>query len=874
MALETGSRVGPYEIVSRIGAGGMGEVWRARDTRLERTVAIKTLPVELASNAQFRLRFEREAKTISQLNHPNICTLHDVGENYLVMEYLEGETLSDRLLRGALPPDEVLRIGMQIAEGLDKAHRQGVVHRDLKPANIMLTKSGAKLLDFGLAKSTTINLSIDDATQHRPLTREGTILGTFQYMAPEQLEGAEADARTDIFALGAVLYEMATGRRAFDGKTKTSLIAAIVGSRPAPISELQPVAPAALEHVVDKCLEKDPDARWQSAHDIVTELEWISKAGSKVTVSPFKAAHRRRRETMAWSLAAVLAVVAVIGGRAWWRERSIESHDLRFVIAPAEATNFIDSFDILGLALSPDGRRLVFSANREDGRRALFLRSFSEIEPKLIPETDDAMYPFWSPDGKSIGFFADGKLKKISAAGGPAQIICDAASGRGASWGEEGTILFAPNVYSGIHKVSAAGGTPQVVTKINEKTEVTHRWPHWLPNGKDFLYIIRPKEGNARGPARLMLGTIGGGTPTELMDNATNTMYADGDIYFGREQRLMKQKLDLDAKALVGDAAVIENDRLSFWEAKNYVVFTVAPDRSAVWLPEDPPISDLHFVDRQGHLSGEVITRGALASGASISPDGKKVAFVRGDGGSAREDIWIHDLERKQESRFTFEPGNYFSLSWSRDGSRLVFGASTQSVGGVHLKPLRGSMKPQALVDNNFWKIPGNLSPDGRRVVYSQQSGDAAEDLWILDLSTKKSEMFLRTRFSEMSASFSPDGRWIVFQSDESGRFEVYVRPADGSPEQWQVSTSGGSGPVWRADGREILYSSADGRVMSAAVEGGEEFAIGTVAELFKSAGGRQELQDVSRDGQRLLVMSSAKTAASLFHARMRLPQR
>src|SRR5262245_789451 len=485
MDLVIGTRLGPYEVVAPLGAGGMGEVWRARDTRLDRSVAIKVLPAQFAENAQLRLRFEREAKTISQLNHPHICTLYDVGEGYLVMELLEGESLAGRLSKGPLPLSEVVKYGAQIADALDRAHRAGVVHRDLKPGNIMLTRSGAKLLDFGLAKAGAIEFSGEGATVQKSLTQEGTILGTVQYMAPEQLEAAEADARTDIFALGAVLYEMATGRRAFEGKTKTSLIAAIVSSDPPPISQLQPMTPPALEHVVRKCLSKEPDDRWQSAHDIAEELRWISEAGSRAGVAAIVHTQRQR-----WRSIAIAALAILIAPAIWFVARRTAPRPaqelFQFIVPVPEG--------IAGrMSLAPDGRSIAFTTTTLSGeRRALWMQHFGEDVPRrlmeLSPPIMAAPFLFWSSDSSKIYFDSEGKLKTILAEGGPARTICDVTEMVGGTVNAEGLILFAQR--GSIYRVSDRGGVPTIVLKASPNT--AYFLPRFLPDGDHFLVSVFP----------------------------------------------------------------------------------------------------------------------------------------------------------------------------------------------------------------------------------------------------------------------------------------------------------------------------------------------------------------------------------------------
>jgi eukaryotic-like serine/threonine-protein kinase len=887
--MNPGTRLGPYEILSPIGAGGMGEVYKGRDTRLERSVAIKILPAEFAHNAQLKLRFEREAKSISQLEHPHICRLYDVGEanaepressdaksvQYLVMELLEGESLADRLARGPLPLGDVLRYGMQIAEALDRAHRAGIVHRDLKPGNVMITKSGAKLLDFGLAKTdagqTTAFGGSVLATEQKPLTEQGTIIGTFQYMAPEQFAGEEADGRTDIFAFGALMYEMLTGRRAFQGKTRTSLIGAIVGGEPQRVSEIQPLTPPALEHVILKCLEKDRDDRWQSARDIASELQWIGDVGSKAGVATAISMRRTNRERVAWGIAAVAVLAAIVVTTGYMQRAPRPQPMQRFVLVPPPQTSLFP-FDEAGMALAPDGLRLAFVANSDDGRRQLWIRSFSEFEARAVPETANASYPFWSPDGRFIAFFAEGKLKKIDASGGPPQIICDAPGARGGTWGEDGTILFAPNVYSSIHIVPASGGVSKAVTTLNPEIEVTHRWPYFLPGGSHFLYVSRSKSSEGgRAPGQLFLASLGSKEKKVLMSDATNVTYVAGHLLFGRDQRLMAQRFDLKAGELRGEAFVLVGDKLSYWEPKNLLVFA-ATERTLVYLPESPAVADLRILDREGNqldlIAAESLTD--LQRGAAFSPDGARVAYAHADGATGRSDIWMYDVEKKRSSRFTFQPGRYWSLAWTRDSSRLYFASAPESMGNFYQKPLKGSTAIEPVVASGRWLVAGDVSPDGTTVIYSEQGGENGYDLWRLTLG-EEPELFLATPFDEVDPKFSPDGRWLTYTSNASGRPEVYVRPVEGSSDQWQISSAGGNAARWRSDGREILYMSADGRAISVPVQPGDSFDPGEAKELFalgnSGMGFGTPLQDVSPDGKTFLIATRSRTATETVHA-------
>jgi serine/threonine protein kinase len=526
MTLEAGSKLGPYEIVEPLGAGGMGEVYRARDTRLDREVAIKVIPEHLSQNPELRQRLEREARVVSSLQHPNICTLHDIGSengiDFLVMEFLDGETLAARLEKGPLPIHELFPIAGSIADALDKAHRQGLVHRDLKPGNIMLTRTGAKLLDFGLAKGSAASSDPSAPTQSptmSPLTTEGTLVGTFQYMSPEQLEGQEADARSDLFAFGAVLYEMATGRRAFEGKTQASLIAAVLDREPVPLGELQPMAPPALDRVIRTCLSKDPDERFQSAHDLKLQLEWIRDAGSQAGVPMPVASRRKTRERLAWGVAAAFALVALVAGSLLMRDTAPEQRVLRAEIAPALDTVFSLSPSAPGpVTVSPDGRQIAWAAVGRDGNTNLWIRSLDETISREIEGSEGAHYPFWSPDSRSVAYFAEAKLKKVDASGGPSITVAEATNAKGGTWSEEGIILFAPTHNSPIHKVSAAGGPSEPVTQLSsERQENSHRHPRFLPDGRHFMYFTRVGAmGTAVEGSGVWVGSLDGDEPRRL----------------------------------------------------------------------------------------------------------------------------------------------------------------------------------------------------------------------------------------------------------------------------------------------------------------------------------------------------------------------
>ncbi len=571
MSLAPGTRLGPYEIVAPLGAGGMGEVFRARDTRLGREVAVKILAASLSSNPEVRARFEREARTVSSLNHPHICTLHDVGReadtDYLVMELVDGETLAARLDRGALSTAEVLRIGSQIADALDRAHRAGVVHRDLKPANVMLTKAGAKLMDFGLARAGEMGLvggsrsaqtseaaraaMTQSPTMSRPLTAEGTIIGTFQYMAPEQLEGGEADARSDIWALGCVLYEMATGRRAFQGKSQASLISAIMSSEPTPVSQVSPMSPPALDRLVGACLAKDPEARIQTAHDAKLQLGWIADGSSASGIPAMSVSRGRRRESLAWGAAAVLGALAMVLAALSLRGGSNERMMRATLSLPPDLALRITGDDSGPPALSPDGRTLAFAAMGQGSGQRLWLRSLDELTARPLPGTEGGSYPFWSPDGRSLGFFADGQLRRVDLAGGAVLALCPSDNGRGGTWSRDGVIVFAPDWISPLSRVPASGGEPTPVTTLDSTRESTHRWPLFLPDGKHFLYLAAKHDAPGTS-ATLWFASLDGRVRKRLMSSPSNAAFASGWLLFVRDSSLLAQRFDPAHGRLLG----------------------------------------------------------------------------------------------------------------------------------------------------------------------------------------------------------------------------------------------------------------------------------------------------------------------------------
>ena len=879
MPLQSGSRLGPYELLAPIGAGGMGEVWRGKDTRLDRSVAVKVLPPAFAQDEDRHARFEREARAISSLNHPHICTLFDVGKDgdshFLVMELLEGESLADRLQKGPLPLDQVVRFGAQVADALDAAHKQGIVHRDLKPGNVTLTKTGAKLLDFGLARTGVagegLSGSTEMPTEARPLTTAGTVLGTFQYMAPEQLEGQEADARTDIFALGALLYEMATARRAFDGKSKTSLIAAILSTQPPPISSIQPVMPPALDHVVRKCLEKDPEDRWQSARDVASELRWIADAGSQAGVPATLSLRRRSRERLAWTLAGLLAAASVTG-LAWaLRLRGAleeASRPMRVEVLPPPETPLANI--VQGpLALSPDGRSMAFVVGR-GGPAGLAVRDLVSGETKALAGTEGATFPFWSPDGRWIAFFADKRLRKVEAQGGPVQTVCEAEAGRGGSWGRDGTIVFAPDITGPLARVPAGGGAPVPAT-TTPSPDVTHRNPSFLPDGRHFLFTSR--ESTSAPLAKVALGSVDGGEPRVLLDRGSNPQYADGFLFTVIDGNLVAQRFDVGGLALEGESMPIA-DGVEFYNPRDLGQYSVSASGLLVYRRARLRPTRLVWLDRAGKELGPVgepSYYGTLKLGA----DGRMLTAVRTDDSGANADVWVLDLSRNQVTRATFVSApSDISVALSPDGARLAVSAA--QVGGwagstVWVQPVSGSGSRQPLVEKVAFSV-SDWSPDGKFLVGDTQEAGTGFDLaYVPVVEGSKVEHMTQSRFDEREPALSPDGRFVAYQSNETGRNEVFVTDFPAAARKWQVSRSGGAYPTWRHDGREVYFAGPEGAVAVSVTERGGSLEIGEPERLPFSPelyslgparpGGRFGATPRSPDGKRFLLEQFAAQA-------------
>jgi serine/threonine protein kinase len=858
-----------YEVVGKIGAGGMGEVYRARDTKLGRDVALKILPEAFARDAERLGRFEREARLLASLNHPNIAAIygleHADSTHFLVLELVDGEDLSKRIARGAVLVDETLAIARRIAEALEAAHEQGVVHRDLKPGNVVTDADGTvKVLDFGLAKAFDTDGSEVTDLSHSPTmvtgsTVQGVILGTAAYMSPEQARGKRVDKRADIFAFGCVLFEMLTGKRCFTGETVSDTLASILAREPE-WDELPKQTPPALERLLSRCLMKDPRQRLRDIGEARIAIDRIAAGETGIESSAAVAQQTvpSRRSIFPWAVAAALALVAVFTGASYVRRPADDVPVVRAFIPPAEDSPFeLNSLHPGPAAVSPDGTKIAFSARDKNGATVLWIRHLDQIEARPFPGTEGAGYPFWSPNGKSIGFFAHAKLKRVDAGGGPPLTLCDAPVGKGGAWNEKDVILFAPSFNGPIHRVAAAGGESQPVTEVNaDRGQNSHRFPHFLPDGRHYLYFARAASatgGDGTGSA-VYAASLDGEPARELFRCQSQAVYASGYLLFLRESALMARPFDAGRLEFTGDAFPIV-DHVNFLPAASRGIFDASRNGVLVYLAgAATPGGQIEWVDRTGKTI-ETIGDRATYTSPSISPDGSKIAIEVTEPRNATWDVWVFDVARGVRTRFTFGPSSLNGKPvWAPDGSQLLYRSDRGVKANLYVKSFAGSATEELILDNDHPKDPADWSADGKYILYTEFTSQTKGDVWVLPTDGGEPFPFLQTEFIEMHPRFSPDGKWIAYASDESGGFEVYVAPFPGPGRKWQISSAGGLDPRWRIDGKELFFQSINNQIVVAELDYADNtLIVGADNPLFDFPGGGE--YDVAADGQKFVIV-------------------
>jgi eukaryotic-like serine/threonine-protein kinase len=865
--------VGHYRISTRLGAGAMGEVWRAIDTRLGREVAIKVLPAAVADDPLRLARLSREAQLLASLNHPGIAAIYGIEEGALVMELVEGPTLAGRIAGGPIPLDEALPLALQMAEALAYAHDKGVVHRDLKPANIKITPDGqVKILDFGLAKamSTESSGSLPDATTLPLTTDAGTVLGTAAYMSPEQARGQNLDRRTDIWSFGVIVYEMLIGERPFGGPTVSDTLAAVLRETP----DLERIPPH-MRPLVAYCLEKDSRKRLRDLGDVLLLTGVASEEQGALVQGKADLETSRRsplHRALPWAVAAMLFAVAVVFVLAYFRASSRPEKAIRSLISPPEG----EAFAFIGFnglpALSPDGTQLIFPAGDTSGNEALWLRPLDSLTAKRLEGTDGASYPFWSPDSRHVAFFQNGKLKEMDMTGGPPVLLCDAPDARGGTWGQSNLIVFASQLWGGLDSVPASGGNPTpVAVHKGSGAEFHNRWPEFLPDGKHFLYLSGDLAAPGTPNLGIYIGEIGSNESKFLLQADSDALYAPpGFLLFLRDDTLMAQRFDADGQKLEGEALPVAQ-HVASPELFRQGLFSVSGTGMLVYETAGTSIGgQMAWFDDNGKQLAEVGEPGAFD--LSLSPDGKQLAYVVQKQTEAKnDDIWMIDLQRGVQTRFTNGPSDNKLAVWSPDGARIAYSSARQSGYKLYVASASGTGVAEPLIESDADEYPSDWSRDGKYIAltFSGWKKQTNNGIWVLPLfGDRKPFPYLPSQFNESDAVFSPDGRWLAYASDQSGSVEVYLSPFPAGGGKWQVSRGGGDQPEWNRDGSALYYVAPGGKMMEASIqEKGATVVVGEPRQLFQAARAGTSLGArsycVTRDGKRFLVAKSPHSVPS-----------
>ncbi len=877
-----GRVISHYQILEKLGEGGMGVVYKAEDTTLKRIVALKFLPQHISATENEKARFLQEAQAAAALNHPNICTIYGIEEHdhqfFIAMEFVEGRTLREEM--GSLNLKQSIEIGIGIAEGLAAAHEKGIVHRDIKPENIMIRKDGLpQIMDFGLAKLRSSSSKINR------LTKEGSTVGTTGYMSPEQIQGRDADHRSDIFSLGVVLYELFTGMLPFRGVHETALAYEIVNVDAAPMSAVRTEIDPGLDAIVLDCMEKDPRERCQSVAEVARDLRRVKRESSRQRVSRITASRPAyvsaqmpvegmpdqrvsgvtapplpsgapavRPSMLAWIVALVflLTTIGTVAYHFLAGNTTEVHHVVRSTLLPPDKNDFNTSSGG-HIALSPDGSAAAFVATDSSGTDLLWVRPLSSLSAVPLQGTEGATYPFWSFDSKSIAFFDDGKLKKIDGHGGPTLTICDAPDGRGGTWGKGNVILFTPSAYTTLWKVSAAGGVPAEVTKLDtSRGELSHRWPQFLPDGDHFVFVNQTSA-TATDSDAVYLGSLDAKTWNILLRGNSNIAYSSGRLLFLRQSTLLAQPFDLGKLAFTGDAVPIA-EKVQYAPARSRGIFSASENGILIFQSGEARDPDAGIFDRAGRRIAVLGEKGIQR--AAFSPDGKKIAFDRPDRQTGRGDIWVYDISRRISSRLTFDPSTDIVPVWSPRGDSMVFSSNRSGRQALYIKNADGTGEERLLARGTGDIYPTSWSKDGSLLSVSGFGDPRTKiDLFTLQMSGNRTLIpYLQTGFNEWVGRYSPDGRWLAYQSDETGKYEIYVRASDGSGGKWQISAGGGNNPHWPSDGKEVLYSSPDRKLVLAHVSaGGAGVVVDSLSILFdfesKGISGGN-LLDASDDGQ------------------------